>query len=318
MKIKAIIYTSLLILAASCSKDVALSPDGECYDLPPSTSWTGYSYTYAQYSYLAPCFNPNSGDEFVYIREVRDSLVIGELRIKNIITGTDFSLTMGAWRKPNWGRNGWILFNHGDNNIWRIKSNGDSLTQLTVDGSSHDARWNYDATKYVFWQRIGSGNYYTIIADANGNHLDTLTDFSYYYGSWSNDDIKISSTYDNGNESSPAYYDFNSNQIVFPATVQVSDARDNVGDSDWFPDSRRILWNTGREINITDVVTRETRTIKYACTSKLYVWMDVSPDGQKIITSRWDQKMVGDNTVHVESNIYLMNADGSNEQKIEF
>ena len=41
-------------------------------------------------------------------------------------------------------------------------------------------------------------------------------------------------------------------------------------------------------------------------------------DGNRIITGRTDQQLIGDNLIYVEANLYLMDADGSNERKVEF
>ncbi|TND10148.1 MAG: hypothetical protein FD123_396 [Bacteroidetes bacterium] len=314
---RAIAIISCCMLFFSCSKDIAFSLEGNCFDFPPSTGPFGYSYQYPASLYLAPCFNPNNSNEFVYVRETK-STGQTELRIKNRSTGNDYLLTTSIFQKPDWGRNGWILFNHGDNNVWKIKSNGDSLTQLTFTSSCFDAVWNYAGDRYVFRRTDGANNY-SIIADDEGNPLDTLPGFILSNGSWSNDSQKISSPVSTG-PSSNAIISINPNtgQISEVAAIEIGDAKDIISYSDWFPDSQRLLWKTSRSFFITDLPGLQTQIIKTFCDTKLYVVIDISGDGSKIIASRWDQKLIGDNTIFSESNIYIMNADGTGEVKIHF
>ena len=43
-----------------------------------------------------------------------------------------------------------------------------------------------------------------------------------------------------------------------------------------------------------------------------------SSDGKKIIVRRTDREIISKNTIYIEANLYLMDADGSNETKLIF
>ena len=49
---------------------------------------------------------------------------------------------------------GWIVFNSNDNNIYKIKANGDSLKQLTFNNISNDPKWDYTNTTIYFFKKF--------------------------------------------------------------------------------------------------------------------------------------------------------------------
>ena len=53
---------------------------------------------------------------------------------------------------PNWSKKNWIIYTGINNQLWKIKNNGDSLIQLTNTNTyNNHAKWNLSGTKYVYY-----------------------------------------------------------------------------------------------------------------------------------------------------------------------
>ncbi len=307
---KKISYISCVfgLLFFQCTKDRGILLDtGACQDLPPSTSSFGYQYQQPEISYNAPCFNPSNPNEIIYVRG-HYSTGTSELRRYDLITHKDTILCTNIWENPKWGKNGWIVFNHADNQVWKIKCNGDSLTQMTTQGGL-GAVWNGAGDKIAYWNQISS-TYYTYIMNPSGIYFDTLLYPDVLYrGAWSPDNLKLGTAY-SGNV---AYIDLNNKMIhSFNSAGAIS-----INGMDWLPNSQTIIWCSDKGMFRTDISTNTTKKLKSGCSSKIYLWPSVSSDGSKIIVQRIDQNLIGDNTVFSESHLYTMNVDGTGEKKIE-
>ncbi len=103
------------------------------------------------YVYNFPSYNPNNDNEFAYYRAKGEDqgLDSRELWKFNGCTGEATFLTDQYYYRTDWGSNDWILFTGTGHQIYKIKSSGDSLTQLTNQGGFNIAgKWNLSATRY--------------------------------------------------------------------------------------------------------------------------------------------------------------------------
>ncbi len=109
--------------------DVVVSPNG-----------TIVSFVYSGNPYGNPPGKDTIGIFFYFVKEDR---------FKAFLTGlifTGFPLPSGLDFSPD-GK--WLVFSWGKQ-IWKIKVNGDSLTQLTSSGENFFPRWSPDGKKIVF------------------------------------------------------------------------------------------------------------------------------------------------------------------------
>lgn len=100
---------------------------------------------------IEPRFNPENPYEISFISEINSN---HGLFIYNFCTNkTRFVLSSKIYYyNYNWGRNDWIYFTSYDQNIWKIKSNGDSLTQFTQSGQyNNNAKMSPDG-KYILYE----------------------------------------------------------------------------------------------------------------------------------------------------------------------
>lgn len=282
-----------------------------CYSFGTSSSPFGFQYSYPHYLYRVPCFNPQNSDQFVYGKEDKENFQPTELRLHTISTGSDVLLTTGILGAPHWHSNGWILFTKSDNNIWKIKANGDSLTLLTLGGINYGPRWNPVGDRFVY-----CGDNLTIIADPTGAPVDTIAGFMMLYGDWSPDGTKISTHVNVGSDYGVAYYDFGTGNTTVVATVPQGQF---IGESRWAHDSHTLYWQTKQGFYKTDITTGTTAQIKPSCDSKYWWSFQFSGDGTKMIWERADSRLTGSdhNTIYQQNFIFLLNPDGTGEQKID-
>lgn len=163
----------ILVLAAlsNCKKDVSFS----CIPIPTSKSIFGWNYASDSNFNEAPSYNPNNSNKFAFLQQTTKGTTLCTYDIKsNIILKL---YTGNIFYKPDWGITDWILFDV-NNDVYKIKSNGDSLTQITTGGISCNPKWNPDASKFIYNLFAGSGYNGTLVSSANGNIIDSL-DFSF-------------------------------------------------------------------------------------------------------------------------------------------
>ena len=299
-----------ILFAIGCKKDAPVPVEEGCYSFGVSTSPLGFQYSYPQYLYREPVFNPQNSDEIIYVREDKLNQSSTELRKRRISSGTDVPLVSDVWGIPDWHTNGWILLRRTDNQIWKIKSDGDSLTQLTFAGINIGPRWNSTGDKFVY----ASGNQ-TIVASSVGTPIDTISDFFMYYGDWSPDDTKLCSVVNTHNGEGLGSYDLTSGVTSIVATVPEGEF---IGQAGW-QSSQTIYWVTRKGFYKTDISTLVTIRIRPSCDSRYWWSFQFSGDGQKMIWERADSRLSGSdlNTIFQENKLFLLNVDGSGETPID-
>ena len=83
-----------------------------------------------QYVYWFPCFNPNDPYEIAYLRG-EASNCHEEVFVFSFRTGEAKRVATNACYNLDWSSTGWLIYTGVDRKIWKVKANGDSLTQLT-------------------------------------------------------------------------------------------------------------------------------------------------------------------------------------------
>jgi hypothetical protein len=117
--------------------------------------------------YCCPKFNPNNPYEIAYLVDFPNASK--HLFKFNFKTGKSTYLTDNVIDSYDWGSNGWILLWGRNNQIWKIKDNGDSLTQITNSpGINAAPLWSSKCTFFSYYN-----NGATIITNINTGERKT-------------------------------------------------------------------------------------------------------------------------------------------------
>lgn len=292
----------------SCRRDIAIPPNSEiqssCIPIPPY-SGTGFGYNYlVDTNYLMmPSFNPNNPNEFVYVYKNYNS---GQTEIyKYDLTNNTKQLIYSGniIFPPKWGGNDWILLNPSDENVWKIKANGDSLIQLTTSAGNFYPEWNPEANKIIFFN---SDINKSIIISSIGVPLDTLEKPVHALVNWGTNNWIATLSVSFGLEIFDSY---GNNSTGF-----IPDNFSQLGGCFWINNS--VLWANSDGIYSTQFPSLNTSLIKATCNSKTYLFASYSQLSEKIIWQKVDRSLINEDLIEVKSRLFIMNADGTDEQEI--
>lgn len=143
-------------------------------------------------TYLHPAINPNNPYEFVYFRANPDDLPNNGLYVYNMCT-KEITFLNVIGDNMDWSVKDWIIFK-GGSQLYKIKSNGDSLTQLTSTSGTR-AKWNPDGTKFIYHDVNVPNGWYTL-ANEDGS-LDRIVEHPLGVSTWINNDEIIYSNIGN-------------------------------------------------------------------------------------------------------------------------
>jgi Tol biopolymer transport system component len=340
-----ILFSLLLVLtSSSCKKQLLNSQQviahynaDTCFNnAPPMPPNAGFSLTtrVLPKDFHAPFFNPINNNQFVYVLldYKKDVTSICCYDLATHAGWTVITLPSNAGSpvnigQPRWSVKDWIIYRGINCNLYKIKSTGDSLTQITSTGNNLYPAWSPKGDKLVFEQQLDPiespdhthtiSNMYFLITDEFGNHLDTLnTYFGFSKGDWSSNNLIATSTNNNDPDIS-VISNFSSEQKLTSFPDEMSLAWNYLFSIKWAPDNVNIVYSSGYGIFKLNTDTRAITRLRQGCISKMYEHVSVSPDGAKIIAEELIQYALADTiTTGQESHVVLMNIDGTNEVTI--
>lgn len=309
-------FSASIFLIPGCKKDLDIveSPienQGECTPILPCNQVTiggGYTYINDNCRITAPCFNPNNENEFLFVKSCIGDTTYASIFKYNLYSETTTHIYSGVlWSRPVWGKNDWILFSvYG--NIYKIKSNGDSLTKLTNLNNLHHPIWNYDGTKFLAFTE--ASNLFSLLFDMNGNILDTI-----YFGQTSNSNFQNPNYIVSNECHNVSFFNLNTNNIEF--NYNYSKLISAMWGSVFWLSDNEVIYSNIAGLNRLSIPSLNNQNFKKSCNSKLYQWGDINSSKTKMIWSRGDYTQIDECTLKFKSRIYLMDIDGNNEQEID-
>lgn len=320
-------YLAALI---SCRKDPPVIPsDKDCPSLDYLLDLLNYD-TDAVYIPELSVVSPDTGIYFITYNLSMENEVISlyngyltgynsNLVKYNLITG-ELIIIMenpGIFSLPEISSSGWLLFTWSDFQLWKIKTNGDSLTQLTSAGINSDYCWSPDGTKFLYSTTAISGIYIGVIADKNGVPLDTLPDNIYIDSPvWSPDGKYIAHVTNSTdiNLLDPVTYEVIS-LINEPGSYDVNK---HVRDIKFYPDSKHILWVTNTELHKTNIETGFTEVVATTCDSQGFNSAGISGDGQNILIQKTIYEYYDSKHLYLYLKCLILDAQGNEIKEIVF
>jgi hypothetical protein len=312
-------------------------PSDSCEDPIPCESATGPTYYYedSSTSYYAPIFNPNNLDEMIVMRVFRPSIgteIVTVLKYnyitqvsQTILSNSVLQTNNISFCRFNWSTNGWVVFENCSNGqLYKIHDDGTGLQQITFDGGSFYPNFSYDGDRIFFSDNsIALGQHVGMIMDINTNVvLDTIFDpsyiGSYYFPTFLSNDKIITAKQDNYIRIIDANGLILLDQFypqLIPTTISNFLYFRNIGSN-----ANEIFFIIAyKGIFKFNLNTRTAYLVRRSCTKEQISTISISNDGAKVIYEldkySYDTEPC---LVKVQSEVHLMNIDGSNDQIITF
>ena len=293
------IIISFLLVFCKKEKQAEPVPSDDCEDIE-------INYKHAKW----PCICPFDKNKMVYM--LVDYTTNQELlRIQDLQTGEARPLVDGKSivYRPSWSVKDWILFGNAYGEIFKIKSNGDSLQKL-LGPSYFYPLWSPKGDKFLVTPYAGGGG--ARLVSENGKILDT---FPYGKYAWHPTDDNIIAARFPDNNAIVQYNiaDGSKRLIVTPKDIIGIDRSSGFA----WADTQNIIWFAQEygifSSNITTGITKKLRT---QCKNASYYSLTTNPGEPNFYADRQDMKMVSD-TPWNQVNIWKISIDGKNISRIE-
>lgn len=261
------------------------------------------------------CVNyvPGNNDEFICYYSGYLSNYTSTLVKYNLITKEFESILVepDILSLPNISSTGWLIFTGSNYQLWKVKINGDSLTQITFNGLNFESAWSPDGERIIYKQDYPIGTYNTVIADKNGNFLfSILGSYKIRKPTWSPDGRFIACSNFNG-----YYTDID---LIDTTTWEVENLingnnvfTEQIKSIDFFPDSKHLLWATDTELRKTNIETKVTEVIATSCDSQGFDEINISDDGQMIIVKKTIYSYFDSKHILLTPRAFLLDANGN-------
>jgi hypothetical protein len=269
----------------------------------------------------SPCFNPNNGNEFVYVDEDREAKTSMLIKYNLLSQQQVILLSKGSVvGQPKWGKNGWIVFSNGTN-IFKVRDNGDSLAQLTLEGINQNPEIFENNILFEYSGGL-PGTAGIKIMDMDGNNRNNVTVNGTLRKNVVNGLGEIAGSL--GSYRLATYHLTTKKQETFLANDTGYYQR-IISDKCWHPNNTDIYFiavpigendTTRLGINKINKHTQQETLIKNVCATRAYYYVSISPDGTKLLVERENVTLVENYTRLIGSDIYIMDIDGRNERKV--
>jgi hypothetical protein len=253
-------------------------------------------FVYDGPQYMRPTFNPNNSSEIVFCYSDWQNSALS-LMTYNMQTKEKKILVedVNVMSKPSWSNNDWIAFDDAFSyHIRAVKSNGDSLTQISDNAYSVIPVWHPDG-KHLFYQYSENLGYpYVMIKQKTGalQQVDTVLHGDNRHLSVSNAGNIIAGKFHYGINENIYFSNLDLPYLELTAPAQLANSQivqmrslacSPSGNSIYLCCTGPLEYSGLYHINIqTSAVTR----LKEHCWQDFIVSVDHAPDSQHLILGR--------------------------------
>ena len=274
------------------------------------------------YDYEYPCFNPGDPEQLAYYRYDNTGFnFASELWVADFCTGEKKMIADNVLYGLDWSVKDWLVYTAADQNIWKIKSNGDSLTQLTFMGDfNRHPKWNPDGDKIAYNTQTGSFGHFIIINE-NGAAMDTIEELR-TAGAWSwvdKDRICYMAGEYNGSFTTQKMniYNTRTKEIRFLHNLIIRHTNDSlVLNTVSFPSDNSVVWCARGIIGKTDLSTGSFEILRERLYHEHFRFLTVRPGEEEIVFNKGSRYYVGNCRFDTEYDFFIINKDGTEQRKI--
>jgi hypothetical protein len=239
--------------------------------------------------------NPNNPDEIVLHywdgnAEFRRTLARYNLKTKEkyILLETPSDGLLAVSTCPGWGNNDWIIFGGQPGNlqwdIFKIKSNGDSLTRLTFRSNIHLPVWNWKGNKFLCYPGLNSPNI-SLIFNEYGTKEDTIWGGfrAGGQGSWRHPNGLLA-FYSPGKKSL-LINNPEKDTLVLSIPIPIETRSAISGGAIWI-DEEHVVWSYEPGVFRTNILTGESVQLISSCDAIIYLYPGYSEALKKVLFLR--------------------------------
>ncbi len=309
-------FFCILLILEGCKKDVAITIDkstDECQSIPyPAGMALGYQYQTRDniLNKYNGMYDPSNPNYFYYLIDQKPGIgqIKGILVKVNLVTGEKIKLDSSIIGSPQINKSGWFTYFKSDWNVYKIKTSGDSLTKLTNDGDSKYPYWSYD-DNYIFYLKSAG----VIKMNKIGLVIDTLKNI-------------YSVVYPFKNSNKILYGEAVGNQInlmllnLDDFSKKLLSSSEDYGNLVFDNTDTFIYWRNQKGIYRLNISNGSVEELIKRCPNIPrieYDRLNISMNSNYIVATRYDRKLINENTIYYETNLYKLNLDGSNPVLID-
>lgn len=306
---------------------ISESVDDTTYNCCPNCWFDSEELYFAgkPYDYAYPCFNPNNSNQIAYYRYNTSSVEVGwEIWIQDLCTGEKRMIVNDANYGIDWSVKDWIVYTAIDQQIYKIKSNGDSLTRLTPRGDyNRYPKWDLKGERIVY-ECEDIGDTRTIILNEVTSLRDTIPEMSRIEAwNWINNNeiFYVNTTWDGSTGSTTQYlkkFDLNSRQSTLLHTLDIVDNNDYLLlSTDYSSTINSAIWCAYGTIGKTNISTGTHEIIKESYRQESFYNAVVSKNEKYILFDIRSRKLVDPCTYDSDYGLYIMDLNGKNQRRIK-
>ncbi len=318
------------IIEANCLEQASFpseSVDDTIYNCCPDCFFDSEELYFAgqPYDYAYPCFNPINSSQIAYYRYNTSTVEVGwEIWMHDLCTGEKRMLVNDANYGIDWSVKDWIVYTAMNQQIYKIKSNGDSLTRLTPRGDyNRYPKWDTKGER-IAYQCEDSGNSFFIIFNAKTQIRDTINEL-WTAGAWNwigdNQISYANATWDGSTGITTQYlkkFDLSSRQSTLLHTLDIVNNNDYLLlSTDYSANVNSIIWCAYGTIGKTNSNTGLFEVIKDAYRQESFYDAVVSRDEKYILFDIRSRKLVDPCRYDSDYGLYIMGLNGNNQRRIK-
>lgn len=284
------------------------------YDLPYNTP---LEPIYGETNYHSPQINPNNPDEIAFTSAPYGYGNQSQIIIYNLATQEKRILLNNVWfpSQLSWGKKDWILF-LSNQQLYKIKSNGDSLTPLGYHDTLFHAMWNSIGDRFIAfhkWKLPTEPR--TFIFDVNGNVIDSIFSSQWYHitGTWSHPEYYLNSYY-----SDIRLIDLNTKKIIKHIKSPSLNEHTQLGlytVVNWVSPTK-LIFNAGSGLYTYDLANDQIKHYRCDCNFKIMEFCHAA-DFSRIVITKSSYHPTGNNiNFYTESKLYELNPFTMEEEEI--
>lgn len=252
------------------------------------------------------CVNPNDGDELIFAKDsnlVKYNLLSNEAEI--LIEDMNI-------RGLEWHEQDWVLFYAAENpayietDVWKIRSNGEDLTQLTFTKNWRSILWRNNGTEFIARKYLNFDSLF--LYSDEGELMDSFSFISDGFSSWKNDDEFV-------------YFEDNDKIITGNIETETFDTLTFTGISD-IANSRAMDFISDNELVATttegifkiNIETGAYQTLRETCNANHYSLRTYSPENNRLFLNNIQYITEEDGRIRQDVHLVSMKIDGTDEQ----